>query len=200
MTYAVISRVQGAFASIPPMRAETLLPLVIMLILWIGLNGSGMPEDRVFVLVLVLAQTHAVWRSLPNAARHLNDGYRARMVWPVVVVTALAAVQLGVGDPLFSQRLLSGGCIFVLVIMLMGVRREQEVMARMMHNVTEGRPVSLLRVNACFAMVFLCVNEALIATGSLVVWMSAMMVAAFFIHFAYWFIVLLVIPPEDSLA
>lgn len=74
----MISRVRDAFASIPPMRAETLLPLVIMLILWIGLNATGMPEDRVFVLVLVLAQAHAVWRSLPNAAIHLNDGNRAR--------------------------------------------------------------------------------------------------------------------------
>ena len=200
MTYAVISRVRDAFASIPPMRAETLLPLVIMLILWIGLNATGMPEDRVFVLVLVLAQAHAVWRSLPNAACHLNDGNRAKMVWPVLIVTALSALQLGINDPLFSQRLLSGACVFVLLVMLMGVRREREVMARMMHGVNEGRPVSLLRVNACFALVFLCVNEALIATGSLVVWMSAMMIAAFLVHAAYWYIVLLVIPPEDSLA
>ncbi|QFT93491.1 hypothetical protein FIU86_11620 [Roseovarius sp. THAF9] len=196
----MISRVRDAFASIPPMRAETLLPLVIMLILWIGLNATGMPEDRVFVLVLVLAQAHAVWRSLPNAAIHLNDGNRARMVWPVVIVTGLSALQLGINDPLFSQRLLSGACVFVLLVMLMGVRREREVMARITHSVTEGRPVSLLRINAWFALVFLCVNEALIATGSLVVWMSAMMIAAFLVHAAYWFIVLLVMPPEDSLA
>ena len=200
MSYSVISRVQDALASIPPMRAETLLPLVVMLFLWIGLNASGMPEERVFVLVLVLAQAHAVWRSLPNAARHLESRKHARMVWPVVGVTALSALQVSINDPLFSQRLLSGACIFVLLVMLMGVRREQEVMARMMHSMTEGRPVSLLRVNAWFALVFLCVNEALIATGSLVVWMSAMMIAAFLVHAAYWFIVLLVIPPEDSLA
>ena len=122
------------------------------------------------------------------------------MVWPVVIVTAMSALQLGIGDPLFSQRLLSGGCVFVLLVMLMGVRHEKDVMARVMHSVTEGRPVSLLRVNAWFALVFLCVNEVLIATGSLVVWMSAMMIAAFLVHAAYWFTVLLVIPPEENLA
>lgn len=198
MVFAVISRVQDAFSSIPPMRAETLLPLVIMLMLWIGLNASGVPEDKVFVLVLVLAQAHAVWRSLPNAAQHMQSDKRARMVWPVVAVTALAALQLAVADPLFTQRLLSGGCVFVLLVMLLGLRREKEVMARMTHSLTEGRPVSLLRVNACFAAVFLCVNEMLIASGSLMVWMSAMMMAAFLVHAAYWFTVLLVMPPEDS--
>lgn len=198
MTHAPLSRVQNAFASIPPMRAETLLPLMVMLILWIGLNAAGLPEDRVFVLVLVLAQAHAVWRSLPNAARHMRGDNGERMIWPVVAVTALSALQLAVAEPLFSQRLLSGGCVFVLLVMLLGVRREKAVMARVMRSVTEGRPVSLLRVNAWFALVFLCLNEALIASGSLAVWMSAMMMAAFVVHAAYWFTVLLVMPPEDS--
>lgn len=197
MTYAALFRVRDAFASIPPMRAETLLPLVIMLMLWTGLNAAGVPEATVFVLVLVIAQAHAVWRSLPNAARHIQSDKKQRMVWPVVAVMSLAALQLLVGDPLFSQRILSGGCIFVLLVMLLGVRREKEVMARMMHSVTEGRPVSLLRVNAWFALVFLCVNEALIATGSLTVWMAAMMMAALLVHAAYWFTVLLVMPRED---
>lgn len=198
MTFARLSRVQDAFASIPPMRAETLLPLIIMFLLWIGLKEAGLPEDKVFVLVLVVAQAHAVWRSLPNAARHLQGDTSRRLLWPVAIVLAFAAMQLWVSDPLFSQRILSGGCIFVLLVMVLGLRREKEVMARMMRTVAQGRPVSLLRVNAWFALAFLCLNEALIAGGSLTVWMAAMMLIALLVHATYWFTVLLLMPLEDN--
>ena len=123
---------------------------------------------------------------------------RTRLIWPVVTVLVLSALQLIVADPLFSQRLLSGGCVFVLLVMLLGMRREEQVMARVTDRLVDEQPVSLLRVNAGFALVFLCINEALIASGSLMVWMSAMMVAAFLMHKAYWFTVLLVMPPEDT--
>lgn len=200
MTYAPISRVYDAFATIPPMRPDTLLPLVIMLMLWIGLTASGLSEGLVFVLVIVLAQTHAVWRSLPQAVRHMQPATRFRIVWVVILMLKLATLQLYIADPLFSQRLLSGGCIFVLMVMLIGVRREKEVLDRVTRNVTEGRPISLLRVNAGFALAFLCLNEALIATGSLTVWMTVMMLAAFVVHAAYWFTVLLVIPEAETAA
>ncbi len=36
------------------------------------------------------------------------------------------------------------------------------------------------------------------ATRDRMVWMSAMMIAAFAVHAAYWFTVLLVMPPDDS--
>ena len=71
-------------------------------------------------------------------------------------------------------------------------------MARIMRRVRDGHLVSLLRVNAWFALAVLCLNEMLIATGSLTVWMSAMILAGFLVHAAYWFTVLLVMPPEDN--
>ncbi len=198
MTRDLFSSVWDAFSSIPSMRAETLVPLVLMLILWIALNAAGVPEDRVFVLVLVLAQAYAVWRSLPVAARHMRGGTRTRVAWPVVAVLMLAALQLVVAAPIFSQRLLSAACLFVLLVMVLGLRREKQIMDRVMTTVGEGKPVSLLRVNAVFALVVLCVNEALIASGSLTVWMVAMMLAALVVHAAYWFTVLLLMPREDK--
>lgn len=200
MTYSTVTRVRDAFVSIPPMRPDALLPLVIMLVLWIGLRAAGFPDAMVFVLVIVCAQAHAVWRSLPNAARHMQRGEMSKLIWTVILMLKLATLQLYIGDPLFSQRLLSGGCVFVLLVMLIGVRREQEVLARVTRNVTHGRPISLLRVNAGFALAFLCVNEVLIATGSLTVWMTVMILAAFAVHAAYWFTVLMVMPPDDKLS
>ncbi|MEO1138800.1 MAG: hypothetical protein AAFW87_05015 [Pseudomonadota bacterium] len=199
MTRTVFARVYDAFASIPPMPPGTLLPLIVMLILWTGLRAAGVPENAVFVLVLVVAQAHAVWRSIPSAARHMRDGGRNAVIWPVFAVLVLSTLQLWIADPLFSQRILSGGCIFVLLVMLIGVRREKEVLARVMRTTPSGQPVSLLRVNAVFAVGFLLVNELLIATGSLTVWITAMVVAVFLLHAAYWFIVLLVMPREDGL-
>ncbi|MEO0568877.1 MAG: hypothetical protein AAF066_14180 [Pseudomonadota bacterium] len=168
------------------MQVQTVLPLVLMLVLWITFSSFGLSKDVVFVLVLVIGQSFILWRNLPKAAFDLGkiEGNKSRLlVWPVVALVTLAAVQLAIASPLFSQRLLSGGCLFVLIVMVLGVRRENLVMKRVAEGIRSttpmSSPVSLLRINAVFAAAFLCINEMLIATGDLAVWMTC--VAVFFL-------------------
>ena len=194
-----------ASTSIPSIRPENLLPLVIMLILWVGLSWTGIAEETAFVLVVVLAESYAVWRNLPTAAAGLTrigSDKPTILFWPVVGMVVLAASQLVLADALFTQRVLSAGCAFVLVVMVLGILREQDVMDRVTHD--QGvlgqtyERVSLLRINAIAAAAVIAVNEALIANGSLSVWITVMPLFALMLHGFYWFMVLMVMPPEEE--
>jgi hypothetical protein len=196
-----------AMTSIPSIRPENLLPILIMLILWVGFSWIGLPEETAFVLVVVIAESYAVWRNLPTAAaglKRVRADSAMMLFWPVVAMVVLAAVQLVLADALFTQRVLSAGCAFVLVIMVLGILREQDVMDRVTHDQgTLGQTyqrVSLLRINAIAAAAVIAVNEALIANGSLSVWITVMPLFALVLHGFYWFMVLLVMPPEDERA
>ncbi|MEM8776040.1 MAG: hypothetical protein AAGF53_13460 [Pseudomonadota bacterium] len=205
MTSRVLSKISNSAASVPPLQVETVLPLILMLVLWIAFTAIGLSKDIVFVLVLVIGQSFLLWRNLPKAAFDLGkiEGRKSRLlVWPVAGLLSLAAIQLLIASPLFSQRLLSAGCLFVLIVMLLGVRREKQVMDRVATGIRSTTPVtppvSLLRVNALFAAAFLCINEMLIATGSLTVWMTCIAVLFLVLRAAYWFVVLLVLPSDDT--
>ncbi|WP_317055174.1 hypothetical protein [Roseovarius rhodophyticola] len=199
------SKVVDAVSSVPPMRVEYLVPIVVMLMLWVGLSSFGLAKEKSFVMVLVMGQTYAIWRNLPTAAAQLSqpDRDRSRMLyWPVGAMLMLAISQLIISSPIFSQRILSAACIFVLVVMILGMRREDEVLERVSPNsVVRGKlmaRVSLLRVNALAAGTVLIVNELLIQSGSLTVWMTGMALFAMILHALYWFMVLMVMPPEDN--
>ena len=201
------SKVLDAVSSVPPMRVEYLVPIVVILILWIGLSSLGLAKDKSFVLVLVIGQTYAIWRNLPTAAAQLSQPGRDRsrlILWPVGVMLVLAVSQLLISSPLFSQRILSAACVFVLLVMILGMRREEDVLERVSPNsVVRGKVmarVSLLRVNALAAGTVLVVNELLIQSASLTVWMTGMALFAMVLHALYWFMVLMVMPGEDKTA
>ncbi len=201
------SKVLDAVSSVPPMRVEYLIPIVVILILWIGLSSLGLAKDKSFVLVLVIGQTYAIWRNLPTAAAQLSQPGRDRsrlILWPVGVMLVLAVSQLLISSPLFSQRILSAACVFVLLVMILGMRREEDVLERVSPNsVVRGKVmarVSLLRVNALAAGTVLVVNELLIQSASLTVWMTGMALFAMVLHALYWFMVLMVMPGEDKTA
>ncbi|WP_135501801.1 hypothetical protein [Roseovarius aestuariivivens] len=194
------SRIIEALASVPPLRPATIVPIVVMVSLWTMCVQAGGSPERAFVTVMVLGQSFAIWRSLPRAAHALSRPGRDRtnmLVWPVVGMVALAAAQIVICEPVFSQRLLSAGCIFVLVVMALGMRRERQVLARV-DNRVDARKVPLLRINALVAALTLVVNESLIAAEELVVWVAGMALFAVAVHGLYWFMVLLVLPAEDS--
>lgn len=197
-------RIIDALSSVPPMRAEHLLPVVVMLTLWIGMTRMGLARDTSFVLVIVIAQTYAIWRNLPVAAAQLSQPGRDRsrmLFWPVGMMLVLAISQLLISQPIFSQRILSGACIFVLIVMVLGMRREDEVLERVSPNsVVRGQimqRVSLLRVNALVAVTALVANEMLILSQSLTVWMTGMALFVMILHGIYWFLILLVLPPDE---
>ncbi|MEM9845576.1 MAG: hypothetical protein AAF965_12315 [Pseudomonadota bacterium] len=205
MAQQMFARISSSAASIPPLRADILWPFIAVLTIFVALSLAGWDEARVFVFVAVTAQALVLWRNLPRAARDLgtiSSGHARLLVWPVVITLGLIAVQLVLASPLFTQRLISAGCVFVLVVMLFGMRREKQIMGVVMKGVRSVRPlsspVSLMRVNALFATALLCVNEMLIASGSLTVWMSAMVVLLLILRSAYWFVVLLVMPEDEG--
>lgn len=199
------SRLWYALTSIPPIRPENLLPMVIMLTMWVGLGYLGLPEEESFVVVVVLAEAYAVWRNLPLAAQNLSkveSGKPGMLRWPVMVVLVLAGLQLWVADPLFTQRVITGLCVFVLIIMILGITRERDLLDRVVQDgghLGQGiERVSLLRINAVTVASVIAVNEILIAYEALAVWMTAMPIFALFLHGFYWFMVLLVLPQEDG--
>ncbi|MEM6577531.1 MAG: hypothetical protein AAF678_03495 [Pseudomonadota bacterium] len=205
MAHQMFARISSSAASVPPLRVDILWPFAVVLSIFVGLTLAGWEEARVFVLVSVTAQALVLWRNLPRAARDLgsiSSGHARLLVWPVIIMLALIALQLVLASPLFTQRLVSAGCIFVLVIMLFGVRREKQILGAVMKGVRSVRPLSspvpLMRVNALFAAALLCLNELLIASGSLTVWMSAMVLMLLVLRSAYWFVILLVTPDEGG--
>jgi len=193
--------------SIPPIRPRTLLPVLIMLVLWVGLTHLEVEPHRAFVLAVVVAEAYAIWRNLPQAAAMLSnvDQGKPRMLrWPVCVILGLAALQLWMNDPLLTQRVLTGLVVVFLGVMVIGIRRERDMLDRVVPIVSAAgvhvERVSLLRINAIAAAVVIAVNEVLIALETLGVWITMMPVLLIGLHAVYWFMVLMVIPPEDDLA
>ena len=203
MVHRFSSRLLNATLSIPPIRSQNLLPVLIMLILWLVLGRMTVPQDQVFVLSVVVAQAYAIWRNLPQAAASIHQttaGRTGLLRWPVVVLLVLSAVQLWLNNPLFTQRGISAVALFLLIIMVLGMMREGDVMTRVTPTNADGEEVyetvSLLRVNALVAAMVIAVNEILISTGSLGVWITVMPIFVLFLHGFYWFMVLMVLPPE----
>ena len=201
------TRLWFAATSIPPIRPRNIVPVIMMLIAWILLRHAGLSEARAFVMAVVLAEVYTIWRNLPHAAyslRKVQGGRPGMLLWPVLGVGVLAGVQLWWNDPLLSQRILTGVCTFFLVIMILGLRREKDMLERVA-PIKDGdaqpvERVSLLRVNALAAAIVIVVNEMLIATGSASVWITAMPVFFLLLHGFYWVMVLMVLPPEGDCA
>ena len=206
----MIKRVANRFwhlaTSIPPIQPGNLLPVLVMIMLWVGLRFVGMSEDQSFVIGCVTAQAYTIWRNLPNAAASLENVQRGKprmLVFPVSVIIAVAGVQLWIGSPLFTQRVLTFFGVFFLAVMVWGILREREMLERVL---PEGRlphqqisaPVSLLRINAIVAAVLIGVNEALIAFETLAVWISVMPLLFLVLHAFYWLMVLSVLPTVNE--
>ncbi len=207
MIHNLSTRLWFASTSIPAIRAENILPVLTMLILWIGLRHLGVHEDRAFVMAVVVAEAYAIWRNLPDAAfslRKVRSGRPGMLMWPVLGLVTLAALQLWLNDPLFTQRVLTGMCVFFLVIMILGIRREKDMLERVVpQQSADGTPVervSLLRVNALAAAMVIAVNELLIVGETLAVWITVMPVFVLFLHGFYWFMVLMVLPLHGKAA
>ncbi|MEO3416424.1 hypothetical protein AAFO92_17370 [Roseovarius sp. CAU 1744] len=205
MLKRVTSRVWHLTTSIPPIRPGNLLPVLVMVILWFGLRFWGVSEDKAFVIACVTAQAYVIWRNLPGAALSLQKVERGKprmLVIPVSIIIAVAALQLWLGSPLFTQRVVTFFCLVFLIVMVWGIMREQEMLDRV---VPEGRmphqvsaPVSLLRINAIVAAVVIGVNELLIAFETLSVWISLMPVLVLALHAFYWLMVLSVLPTASE--
>ncbi|NCQ24849.1 MAG: hypothetical protein GW798_10490 [Roseovarius sp.] len=205
MIKRISSRLLDATLSIPPLRARNVLPVIIMLLVWIGLRAVQVDENMAFVLSVVLAQAYAIWRNLPQAAHDMAQmpvGRPGLLRWPVIGVLLLAALQIWLSDPLLTQRLITAFATFFLIVMVLGVMREGEVLERVTPRLADGTPeykvVSLLRVNALVAMIVICVNEALIAYETPVIWITVMPIFVLMLHGLYWFIVLMLLPSESQ--
>ncbi len=192
-------------ASIPPIKPQNLLPVVIMLGIWVILRTQQIAEDAAFVVSVVTAQAYLVWRNLPMAAANLDKvgGPQRRMLYSLVGVTFLIALlQLWLGSPLFTQRVLTVLCVFFLVVMVLGILNEREVMERMKTAMpVQGSytpPVSLLRVNAMMAALIIAMNEWLIFYESPAVWITVMPIFMLVLHGAYWLMVLATLPANEG--
>lgn len=191
--------------SIPPIKPQNLLPVLIMLGLWILLRSQGAGEDAAFVVSVVSAQAYLVWRNLPLAKANLDTvGSPPRtLLYGIVGVTfAIALLQLGLGSPLFTQRVLTVLCVFFLVVMVLGILRERDVMQRIETAMPKeggySAPVSLLRINAVMAALIIAMNEWLIFFESPPVWITVMPLFMLVLHGVYWFMVLAALPENGN--
>lgn len=199
------SRLLDICMSIPPIKPQNLLPVLIMLGFWVILRSQGVAESSAFVVSVVSAQAYLVWRNLPLAKANLDTVGSApkRLLYGIVGITfAIALLQLWLGSPLFTQRILTVLCVFFLVIMVLGILREREVMERIEPAMPKGEgysaPVSLLRINAVMAALIIAMNEWLIFFESPAAWITVMPIFMLVLHGVYWLMVLAALPPSDA--
>lgn len=198
------SRLLDLCMSIPRVKPQNLLPVLIMLGFWIVLRTQGVAENNAFVVSVVSAQAYLVWRNLPLAKANLDTVGSAprRLLHGIVGVTfAIALLQLWLANPLFTQRILTVLCVFFLIVMGLGILREREVMERIKPAMPKGEgysaPVSLLRINAAMAALIIAMNEWLIRFESPAVWITVMPLFMLVLHGVYWLMVLATMPPSD---
>lgn len=189
-------RLLGHCASIPPINPLNMLPVVIMLGVWLVLRAQGVPVDPAFVVSVVAAQAYLVWRNLPMTAANLDvvGTPSRRLLHLVVGVTFLIALlQLWLGSPLFTQRMLTVLCVFFLVVMVLGIFKERDMLDRVRPalpaNESYTPPVSLLRVNATMAALIIAVNEWLIYYESPAIWITVVPLFMLVLHGIYWILV-----------
>ena len=176
----------------------------MMLMLWLILRILGLGEDRAFVVSVVVAEAYLVGRNLPQAAKNIDDVHNGEvkmLAWPVGITLALAALQLIVQDPLFTQRIISGFSIFFLLIMFLGMLRERDVLDKVPHpsiaTKADVPKVNLLRINALMSLVVLSVNEMLITANSLTIWITGIPLLVLVLHASYWILVILMLRGRD---
>ena len=205
MIRSAASRARYVVCSIPTIQPGNLLPVMVMILAWLALLQSGLNEATAFVISCVAAQACLVWRNLPRVAQSFDEAAVRRqrlLILPVGLAILLAGLQLMLMSPIFTQRLLSIFGLIFLSVMLLGLRREKELLDRITPTETiMGRaslPVSLLRVNAIIAALVVVVNELLIAYETLAVWMTLMPVILLILHSLYWVMVLLVLPRDEA--
>lgn len=198
-------RLLGHCASIPPINPLNMLPVVIMLCVWLVLRAQAVPVDPAFVVSVVAAQAYLVWRNLPMTAANLDvvGTPSRRLLHLVVGVTFLIALlQLWLGSPLFTQRMLTVLCVFFLVVMVLGIFKERDMLDRVRPalpaNGSYTPPVSLLRVNATMAALIIAVNEWLIFYESPAIWITVVPLFMLVLHGIYWVLVQMTISYHET--
>ncbi len=187
----------------PIAPARLLMPFVFS-VSWAGLKLSGVSFPTAFVWAAVGAQGVHIWLVLlPIVRRQRQKTGSARFAVSVVLAIWFGAlvVQVWWSEPWFSQRLLSVCCALYAIILVLGIKRDGDVMIHFAPSPND-RQVSpefrrrLLRLYALAAALVIVVNESLLVTGaSLNLTVAILSLMPLLLHYVFQMVFLLTAPP-----
>ncbi|WP_412553315.1 hypothetical protein [Shimia sp. MIT1388] len=187
----------------PIAPAKLLMPFVFSGS-WAGLKLSGVSWPIAFVWAAVCAQGVHIWLVLlPIIRRQRQKTGSARVAVSVVLAIWFGALvaQVWWSEPWFSQRLLSVCCALYAVILVLGIKRDGDVMKYFAPGPND-REVSpefrrrLLQLYALTAVFVIAVNESLLVTGaSLNLTVAILSLMPLFLHYVFQMVFLLTAPP-----
>lgn len=187
----------------PIAPAKLLMPFVFSGS-WAGLKLSGVSFPIAFVWAAVCAQGVQIWLVLPPIVRRQRQKTgRARVAASVVLTIWFGAlvVQVWWSEPWLSQRLLSVFCALYAIILVLGIKRDGDVMKYFAPSPND-RAVSpefrrrLLQLYALAAIVVIVANESLLVTGaSLNLTVAILSLMPLILHYVFQLVFLLTAPP-----
>jgi len=171
---------------------------------WAGLKLSGVSWPVAFVWAAVCAQGVQIWLVLPLIVRRQREkSGSARVAVSVVLAIWLCALGLQIwwSEPWLNQRVLSVYCTLYAVILVLGMKRDGDVMKHFAPSPND-REVSpefrrhLLQLYVLTAVLVLVVNESLLVTGaSLNLTVAILSLMPLILHYVFQMVFLLTAPP-----
>lgn len=184
----------GSMANlIPPLGLDFLWPSLALITVWTSLGFAGLDPEAALVTSVVLAMSTQAWRRIPEAMEQRSpDGPSGTIA--VALAIGLIGVILISGDAVVAQRTIS--VLLMLGAVLALTYREEPTGAETESEAAFHRHVGLVRsVLGLFAIV---VNEALILTAPLHIWVIVLALGPLFYHAAFWVVLFLSTPDCDD--
>ena len=187
----------------PIAPAKLLMPFVFSGS-WACLKLSSVPLPIAFVWAAVCAQGVQIWLVLPPIVRRQRQKTGSALVAASVVLAiwfGALVVQVWWSEPWLSQRLLSVSCALYAIILVLGLKRDGDVMKHFAPS-SNDREVSpefrrrLLKLYVLTAIFVIAVNESLLVTGaSLNLTVAVLSLMPLILHYVFQLVFLLTAPP-----
>lgn len=175
----------GLISVIWPVPLRVVWPGVVLLGAWVVLAPFDAVLSRyglsAFVLSQVIVLSALMWGNLPAALARLgkreSSAYATKMMTYILGFhVGLIGLLLWLNEPLLCQRVLTGGLFLRGILMVIGLAGNRAVMDNVAPKDeaewcdSQRRHYVMVKVMVCLGL--MAVNEALIAQGSLSIWVT----------------------------
>lgn len=178
---------------IPPLGLDFLWPSLALITVWTSLGFAGLDPDPALVTSVVLAMSTQAWRRIPEAMEQRRPDRPSGTIAVGLAIGLIGAILIS-GEAIVAQRTIS--VLLMLAAVLALTYRPDPGTSETEAETEFHRHVGLVR--SVLALFAISVNEALILTAPLNLWIVAMALGPLLYHAAFWVVLFLTTPDYDD--
>lgn len=184
----------GSMASlIPPLGLDFLWPSLALITVWTSLGFAGLDPEAALVTSVVLAMSTQAWRRIPEAMEQRRPDGPSGTIAVALAIGLIGAILIS-GDAVVAQRTIS--VLLMVGAVLALTYREEPTSFETESEARFHRHVGLVR--SVLGLFAIAVNEALILTAPLHIWVVVLALGPLLYHAAFWVVLFLTTPDGDD--